>query len=158
MAGGDPLQTLSNPWARSDGAPLAEEAFTPGGGELRGFHPAVAVRHLFGANVELASQEWTTSTIVGDYRVRAVGFGGLALAGALPEGGDEEPVSPIAFAVLGDGWHTFWSAGLGLEVGLPDSPMRVRFDVPLLISRPELATRSTDATAGFRWTLSVLGG
>jgi hypothetical protein len=42
------------------------------------------------------------------------------------------------------------SAGAGVDLGLRDSPLRVRLDVPLWVSRPEWASSSRDDEIAFR--------
>ena len=64
LAGGGPFEAYSNPWVRSHGAPLAEGGWVAGGGELRGFHPGVALAELAAATATALDPEspclWAT--------------------------------------------------------------------------------------------------
>jgi hypothetical protein len=158
LAGGDPLQGMSNPWTRSRGATLDEEGFVPGGGELRGFHPGLPVPRIAAVGVELASPALLSGRAARRFAPRLVAFGNAGVGGRIPMAGAPDLDPETLPEDLHDRWRRYGSAGLGLEVGRQGSPVRLRFDVPFLISDPGLATGATDATAGFRWTVSILGG
>ncbi len=139
-----PLEAYDNDWYRADGAPLARKdvPFVPlGGAALRGF-----ARLPLGAVASV--------TLEHDVRLAEVGV--------------EQPLtfSASIFAdgavVLRDGALSAGSglgdAGVGLVARgfLFDRPVRLRVDVPFLVTRPVLAVGahpSADRVA-FRWTFS----
>ena len=128
---GDPLQQLGNPFLRSAGTGLAETGRGPGGGTLPGFDGTVAFPFLSTFALEVAPRPWSF------------------------EAGARLDVRPLLFA--GGGWlhradgvspagEDDWlgSAGIGLEVGLSGSPVRLRLDLPAWVSQPELASSARD--------------
>jgi hypothetical protein len=112
-----------------------------GGGGLRGYDPRVAVARITSINLE-ASRRLAAI----DSTPRALGLWVSTFADA-------------AYAELGRRDHSFLGdAGLGLALrGMAfDRPVTLRFDIPLYVSREDLAidARSDDEPLKVRWTFS----
>jgi Peptidase family M1 domain len=150
MQGADPLERLANPFLRSRGSLLEGSDMRyqlPGGGGLRGIDPRVSTRGLAALNVELER------TMVSRPKARLFSRVALAAFTDLAHGfqRDEDAPSSGRIRFLGD-------AGVGLraEHRIGDTRFVTRFDLPLWVSRPELAQdRSAgDDEVAFRWVFS----
>ncbi|MBA3496337.1 MAG: hypothetical protein H0T86_04460, partial [Gemmatimonadales bacterium] len=154
VQGADPLARLTNPFLRSRGALLEGEDVNyhqPGGAGVRGVDPRVSAPALVGLNLELER------TLVARPAARLFSRVALAaftdLAQGIGNGAPALPGGQVRF--IGD-------AGVGLraEHRIGDTRFVTRFDLPLWVSRPELAQ---DAAAGddelaFRWVVSFQPG
>jgi hypothetical protein len=150
VQGSDPLTQLYNPFLRSRGALLVGDDFryhSPGGAGVRGADPRISAAAIAAFNLEV---ERTVAT-----RPEAQLFNRIALAAftdlAHTLGRSVQPLT-------GDRLRFIADAGIGLraEHQIGDTRFTTRFDVPLYVSRPELA-QDRDAGDGkveFRWTFS----
>ena len=154
LQGADPLERLGNPFLRSRGSLLEGEDVRyqlPGSGGLRGIDPRVSTRALVSLNAELER------TVVSRPRARLFSRVALAaftdLARGFQADEDAPPTGRIRF--LGD-------AGVGLraEHRIGDTRFMTRFDLPLWVSRPELAQDrgAGDDEVAFRWVFSFEPG
>jgi hypothetical protein len=154
LQGADPLERLGNPFLRSRGSLLEGEDVRyqlPGSGGLRGIDPRVSTRALVSLNAELER------TVVSRPRARLFSRVALAaftdLARGFQADEDAPPTGRIRF--LGD-------AGVGLraEHRIGDTRFMTRFDLPLWVSRPELAQdrEAGDDEVAFRWVFSFEPG
>jgi hypothetical protein len=154
VQGADPLERLANPFLRSRGSLLEGDDMRyqlPGGGDLRGIDPRVSTRALVALNVELER------TMV--FRPKARLFSRVALAAFtdLARGFQDEEDAPSSGRIrfLGD-------AGVGVraEHRIGDTRFVTRFDLPLWVSRPELAQDRSpgDDDVAFRWVVSFEPG
>jgi hypothetical protein len=152
--GADPLERLANPFLRSRGSLLEGDDMRyqlPGGGGLRGIDPRVSTRALAALNVELER------TMVSRPKARLFSRVALAAFTDLARGFQDEEDAPSSGRVrfLGD-------AGVGLraEHRIGDTRFVTRFDLPLWVSRPELAQdrSSGDDEVAFRWVVSFEPG
>jgi hypothetical protein len=148
--GADPLDRLENPFLRSRGALLAGEDMNyqlPGGGGVRGIDPRVSTRGLAALNVELERTMVARPKASLFSRVALAAF--TDLAQGIEDGSDAPLTGRIRF--LGD-------AGVGLraEHRIGDTRFVTRFDLPLWVSRPELAQDRSpgDDAFAFRWVFS----
>ena len=150
VQGADPLERLTNPFLRSRGSLLEGEDVNyqqPGGGGVRGVDPRVSTTALVGLNLELER-----SVVL---RPKARLFSRVALAAFtdLAHGiGESTPGLPGGrLRFVGD-------AGVGLraEHRIGDTRFVTRFDLPLWVSRPELAQDASpgDDELAFRWVFS----
>jgi hypothetical protein len=150
LQGADPLERLANPFLRSRGSLLEGEDMRyqlPGGGGVRGIDPRVSTTGAVSLNLEL---ERTMVT-----RPRARLFSRVALAAFTDLAhGFQSDADALAFGrirFLGD-------AGIGLraEHRIGETRFVTRFDLPLWVSRPELAQDRSpgDDELGFRWVFS----
>ena len=148
--GADPLAQLYNPFLRSRGALLVGEDFryhAPGGAGVRGVDSRVSAAAIAALNLEVER------TLVS--RPNAALFNRIALAAFTDVshtiGGSVEPLIGERIRFLGD-------AGVGLraEHRIGDTRFTTRFDLPLYVSRPELAQDRDlgDDEFKFRWTFS----
>ena len=155
LSGAGPYETLSDPWARSRGGLLAEEAHHPGDGNLRGFDRSLMVDRV----VSLGGEVRTSRLEAGPLEVGADFF----LEGAwVPE-----LVDLADGALFGDGTGELevlleenallFDAGAGLVVGWAGSPLALRVDVPFFVSDPGYARSARDEEIGLRWAISVVG-
>ncbi|MEJ2538691.1 MAG: hypothetical protein P8188_01700, partial [Gemmatimonadota bacterium] len=135
---GDPLQRLGNPWMRSAGGGLTATGRVPGGGTLPGYSSALPFGALATGVMELAAPEWTVGPEALPVALRPVAFGGLGWGEVLDLPGTEPSDDLLA------------SAGLGVELGLQGSPLRLRLDLPVWVSRPAWASSSREGETGFR--------
>ena len=138
----DPVSTFANHFLRPAGSPLARPStrYTSlGGGALRGYDPRVAASGIASLNIE------------GSRRLVASDNTPQALVLWLNAFVDIAEVDGPGLKALGD-------AGVGLAVRgmLFDRPIAVRFDVPLYLSREDLAIdgQRDEKNVGFRWTFS----
>jgi hypothetical protein len=154
VQGADPLERLANPFLRSRGSLLEGDDMRyqlPGGGGLRGIDPRVSTRALVALNAELER------TMISRPKARLFSRVALAAFTDLARGfqDDEDAPSSGRIRFLGD-------AGVGLraEHRIGDTRFVTRFDLPLWVSRPELAQdRSTgDDEVAFRWVVSFEPG
>ncbi len=154
VQGADPLERLGNPFLRSRGSLLEGEDVNyqqPGGAGVRGVDPRVSAPALVGLNLELER------TLMSRPKARLFSRVALAAFTDLAHGiGEGEPVLPggrVRF--VGD-------AGVGLraEHRIGDTRFVTRFDLPLWMSRPELAQDAAvgDEELAFRWVFSFQPG
>jgi hypothetical protein len=150
VQGADPLERLGNPFLRSRGSLLEGEDFRyqlPGGGGVRGIDPRVSTSGLVALSAELER------TLVARPKARLFSRIGLAAFTDLAHGYDFVDDVPAAgrLRFLGD-------AGIGLraEHRIGDTRFVTRFDLPLWVSRPELAQdrEAGDDEFAFRWVFS----
>ena len=148
--GSDPLAQLNNPFLRSRGSLLVGDDMryhSPGGGNIRGIDPRVSSAGLVALNLEL---EQTIATNPGARIFRRVGLAGFTDWG-YGLGSEPQPLTGKRIRFLGD-------AGVGLraEHRIGDTQFVTRFDLPLFVSRPELAQDRNpgDDKFEFRWTFS----
>ncbi len=140
LSSGDPWQATSTPWIRSAGAALDAEGWVEGGGELRGFDPRVPYPWIGTLALTLRGP----GARVGGVELRPLAAAGLGIAGAAGAGFDLASGEPLG------------SLGAGLEVGRPDSPYRLRIDLPVWVSHPEVASGSRHDPLGFRIQVGFL--
>ena len=152
LAGGGPFASLSNPWVRSHGAPLADEGRVPGDGELRGFHPGVALPQLATFTAELPVGRLTVGSGTG-WSLEPLLFAGVGVGGDLPS--RDHPSALGAWSEPSSGVYA--AAGAGIEIGRGNSPIRVKLDVPVWVTHPELSAMARKGETGLRWTLAVVG-
>jgi hypothetical protein len=150
VQGADPLQQLYNPFLRSRGALLVGDDFRyhmPGGAGVRGIDPRVSTSAIVGINLELERTLATRSSARIFNRIAIAAFTDLAHG----IGGPDQPLTGNPVRFLAD-------AGLGLRADhhIGDTRFTTRFDVPLYVSRPELAQDRGpgDDKVEFRWTFS----
>jgi hypothetical protein len=148
--GSDPLQQLYNPFLRSRGAILVGEDFnyhSPGGAGVRGADPHLSAAAIVALNLELEQ------TLLARPSSHLFNRLSLALFTDVSHGIGTTSVSPAAATIrfLGD-------AGVGLRAAhrIGDTEFVTRFDLPLYVSRPELAqdVNPGDDNLEFRWTFS----
>jgi hypothetical protein len=148
--GADPLAQFYNPFLRSRGALLVGEDFnyqSPGGAGVRGIDPRTSAGAIAALNLEVER------TLVTHPEARL--FNRIALAVfadvARSLGGSVQPLTGERVRFLGD-------AGVGLRAQhrIGDTRFTTRFDLPLYVSRPELAQDRSpgDDKFEFRWTFS----
>jgi Peptidase family M1 domain len=147
--GADPLQQLYNPFLRSRGALLVGEDFhyhVPGGGGVRGIDQRVSAASLISLNLELERTLWERPSSKLFHRVGVAAFSDIARQ----LGGTTPPTTGV-IRFLGD-------AGVGIRVDhrIGDTSFMTRLDLPLYVSRPELAQdrEPGDSEVKFRWTFS----
>ncbi len=150
LQGADPLERLNNPFLRSRGSLLEGEDMRyqlPGGGGVRGVDPRVSTRGLAALTVELERTVVSRPTARLFSRVALAAFTDLAHGW---ESGDDAP-SAGRIRFVGDG-----GIGLRAEHRIGDTRFVTRLDLPLWVSRPELAQdRSAgDDDVAFRWVFS----
>jgi Peptidase family M1 domain len=152
--GADPLERLMNPFLRSRGSLLEGEDVNyqlPGGGGVRGIDPRLSTRSLVSLNAELERTLLTRPKARLFSRVSLAAF--TDLAHGIEKAADAAVTGRIRF--LGD-------AGLGLraEHRIGDTEFVTRFDVPLWVSRPEVAQDRSrgDGKLAFRWVFSFEPG
>jgi hypothetical protein len=150
LQGADPLTQLSNPFLRSRGALLVGEDFhyqAPGGAGVRGIDSRVSTAAIIALNLELSRALLTRPNAKLFNRASLAAFGDFSQA----IGGSAQPLTGERIRFLGD-------AGLGVRIEhrIGDTRFVTRLDLPLYVSRPELAQ---DRNAGddpfeFRWVFS----
>jgi hypothetical protein len=148
--GADPLTQLSNPFLRSRGALLVGEDFhyqAPGGAGVRGIDSRISTAAIMALNLELSRALLTRPSAKLFNRASLAAFGDFSQA----IGGSAQPLTGDRIRFLGD-------AGLGVRIEhrIGDTRFVTRLDLPLYVSRPELAQ---DRNAGddpfeFRWVFS----
>ncbi|MEO6056860.1 MAG: M1 family aminopeptidase, partial [Gemmatimonadales bacterium] len=146
----DPLERLANPFLRSRGALLEGEDVNyqqPGGAGVRGVDPHVSAPALVGLDVELER------TMVSRPRARLFSRVALAAFTDLAHG-----IGEGAPALSGGRVRFIGDAGVGVraEHRIGDTRFVTRFDLPLWVSRPQLAqdAASGDGELAFRWVFS----
>jgi hypothetical protein len=156
LAGADPFRSLGNPWLRSAGAPLADAGHEPGGASLQGYDRGLSFGQLVGLSGAVSTRALPVEEL-GGLQLRGRLFGGVAL-GPKPYGvGAPDVLTPDVRDGL-DAWsHPYASAGLGVELGLRRSPVRIRVDLPVLVADPELASMARDGSFGLRYSITLLG-
>ncbi|UCC26929.1 MAG: M1 family metallopeptidase [Gemmatimonadales bacterium] len=147
LSSGDPLQQLGNPFLRSRGTGLEATGRSPGGGTLAGFDGTVPYPLIATLAVEFAGSEWMPR-MAPQVRLRPIVFAGVGWAEFPPLALDVPPVDPDS---NDDRWVN--SAGVGVEFGLSDSPVRLRLDLPLWVSEPVMASSARDGEVGLRLQL-----
>jgi hypothetical protein len=147
--GADPLALLYNPFLRSRGALLVGDDFhyhAPGGANVRGVDPRVSAGAIAALNLELER------TLVANPENRL--FRRIALAAFT----DISHTLGRSLQPSGDRIRFLGDAGVGLraEHQVGDTRFTTRFDLPLYVSRPELAQdrEPGDEKFEFRWTFS----
>jgi hypothetical protein len=144
------LEQLYNPFLRSRGALLVGDDFnyhSPGGAGVRGADPHLSTAAIVALNLELERNVLTQPSAHLFRRVSAAlfsdlshGIGGMSQA---------PPDGRIRF--LGD-------AGIGIRAThrIGDTEFVTRFDLPLYISRPDVAQDQSpgDGKFEFRWVFS----
>lgn len=154
VQGADPLERLANPFLRSRGALLEGSDMRyqlPGGGGVRGIDPRVSTRGLVALDVELER------TMVSRPKARLFSRVALAAFTDLAHGFQADDDAPAGGRIrfLGDG-----GIGLRAEHRIGDTRFVTRFDLPLWVSRPELAQDRSpgDDEVAFRWVVSFEPG
>jgi len=149
LAGADPLEQFGNPFLRSTGALLVRPDIfysQPGGAGLRGFDPRLSTVGVVSLNGELER------TLLSRPRGKLFRRVGLALFG------DAGHAIRDGLIGRGDRLRFLADAGVGLraEHRIGETSFTTRVDLPLLVSRPELAqdTHPGNDKAGFRWEFS----
>ena len=71
----------------------------------------------------------------------------------MPEVHSHRPVDAFR-----ESFHLFYSLGAGVELGMRGSPLRVRVDVPLVLSDPGASVGDSQERVDVRWTVTVSGG
>ncbi|MEO8089978.1 MAG: M1 family aminopeptidase, partial [Gemmatimonadales bacterium] len=147
LQGGDPLQQLNNPFLRSRGSLLVGEDFhyhSPGGAGLRGVDQHLSAAGVVAFNLEVDQTLLARPTARLFSRIALAAFGDLARTF---DGSDPT----LSNELLGD-------AGIGFRADhrIGDTRFTTRFDLPLFVSRPELAQDRSpgDDEVAFRWTFS----
>jgi hypothetical protein len=150
LQGADPLQQLRNPFLRSRGSLLVGDDFryhSPGGAGVRGIDSRVSTGAVIALNLELDQTLRSRPTAHLFSRISVAAFTGLAHT----IGGAAQPLTGDRVRFLGD-------AGVGLRADhrIGDTRFATRFDLPLYVSRPELAQdrEPGDDELEFRWTFS----
>jgi hypothetical protein len=148
--GADPLAQLYNPFLRSRGALLVGEDFhyqVPGGAGVRGVDSRVSAAAIAALNLEVER------TLVSHPDAQLFNRVALAVFTDVSHtlGGSVQPLT-------GDRIRFLMDAGLGVraEHRIGDTRFTTRFDLPLYVSRPELAQDRNpgDNKFEFRWTFS----
>jgi Peptidase family M1 domain len=148
--GSDPLATLYNPFLRSRGALLVGDDFhyhSPGGADVRGIDSRLSASAIAALNVEIERTVATRPDAHLFSRISVALFSDVANV----LGNSVQPATGDRIRFLGD-------AGIGLRADhqIGDTHFVTRFDVPLFVSRPELAQDRSpgDDEFAFRWTFS----
>jgi hypothetical protein len=148
--GADPLTQLSNPFLRSRGALLVGEDFhyqTPGGAGVRGIDPRVSTGAIVALDLELSRVLLA--------RPQARLFNGVSIAAF---GDFSQAIGGSAQPLTGDRIRFLADAGVGLRLDhrIGDTRFVTRLDLPLYVSRPELAQDRSpgDDPFEFRWVFS----
>jgi Peptidase family M1 domain len=151
ISGADPYETFTDPLLRSRGALFVRPGFyyhAPGNGNLRGYRSDLGGRWALTATGELTRSVWHRDG--GILRsVELTGFmdGGLVDTLAVP------PTTPGGkYTVLYDG-----GVGFVTRHQVRDLAWTMRFEVPLVVSRPTFAAdvRLGGGRLAFRWQLSL---
>jgi len=149
LQGADPLQQLHNPFLRSRGSLLVGEDFhyhSPGGAGVRGIDSRISAGAIVALNLELDQTLVSRPHARLFSRVALAAFTDMAYAGEATQ-----PLTGDRIGFLGD-------AGLGLRADhrIGDTRFTTRFDLPLYVSRPELAQdrEPGDDEVELRWTFS----
>jgi hypothetical protein len=150
VSGADPYETFTNPMLRTRGALFVRPDFhyqAPGDANLRGFDPALGGRWAVAVNLE-----WTKPIVTREQ--------GFVRSVAIETFGDGALVDSLAVPTTSGGSATaLGDAGVGLvtahQVG--DLSWTMRFELPLVVSKPTLAAdrHAGDGTVAFRWLVSL---
>ena len=148
--GADPLAQLYNPFLRSRGALLVGQDFhyqAPGGAGVRGIDSRVSTMAIAALNLELERTLWARPSAHLFNRIALAAFTDLSHA----IGGTAQPLTGDRIRFLGDG-----GIGLRADHRIGATSFTTRFDLPLYVSRPELAQdrNAGDNDLEFRWTFS----
>jgi len=145
LSGADPYENFDDPLLRSRGALFARDDVhyhAPGGGDLRGFDPAIPASWLIGIGAEAGPRLLERPAAQLFSRVSLVAFGDAALL-------DPRAIQRLAAA----------DAGVGLRAVHRIGPTRfvTRLDFPLAVSRSAAAVGSAagDGVFKFRWVWSL---
>jgi hypothetical protein len=158
VAGGDPYAALSNPWTRSAGAPLELHGWVPGDGDLVGYHPGLALGQLTSLTGRLDTPAAGIRLKSVRILARAGVFAGAAMGAAPTQTYGPGILTAQASAGL-DSWrHVYASAGVGGEIVVAGSPLRLRLDLPLFVGDPNLAATGRSGRFAFRYAISVTTG
>jgi hypothetical protein len=148
VAGADPYEQLRHPFVRSRDALLTGDVHyhMPGGGNVRGLDPNLAVTRLAALNVELDHQVLARPGAAIGREVRVAGFGDVAWTDG--------------FFSLRSRSDVAADAGVGIRVGhrIGDTDFVTRIDFPLWVSHPDRgvgASRASESAFRFRWTLGL---
>jgi hypothetical protein len=148
VSGADPYERLRNPFIRSRDALLTGDFHfhAPGGGNVRGLVPSVAVTKLAALNVEVDRAVLRRPGAAIGREVRLAAFGDLAWT-------DGFFSATTGSDVAGD-------LGIGVRVThrIGQTTFVTRFDFPFLVSHPDRAVGAdpTDRShVAFRWTVGI---
>ena len=148
ISGADPYEQWRSPFLRTRGALFVRDGMNytdPGGAGARGFDPHLAARQAYGLTLEVEMDLVPAGSGL---------FNRIALAGfadAVAADGDLDPEGRNRMFGVGDA-----GPGLRIDHRLGKTSFQTRLDVPLWVSRPELAQDQGPggATTGWRWTFS----
>jgi hypothetical protein len=148
--GSDPLAQLNNPFLRSRGALLVGDDFnyhSPGGAGVRGADARLSTAAIISVNLELEQ------TVLARPSAHLLNRVALAVFTDVSHG-----IGGTSQLLTGDRIRFLGDAGVGLraEHRIGDTEFSTRLDLPLYVSRPELAQdrRPGDGDLEFRWTFS----
>jgi hypothetical protein len=145
LFGADPLAEFGHPFMQSRGSLLAGKSVhyhLPGGGGVRGVSAGLTASLIGAVNLELERRVLSRGSARLFRNVRIAGFADGALAD-----GD----------IRLDGGGVFvGDAGVGVRAShrIGDTAFETRIDLPLLVSRPELALHEREGRARFRYVVS----
>jgi hypothetical protein len=145
LAGGDPLAEFGNPFLHSRGSLLAGNAVhyhLPGGGGVRGIAAGLTASLAGAVNVELERRVYSRPSARLFRNLRLAGFADAAFANGdirLDDGG----------AFVGD-------LGVGVRAAhrIGDTAFETRVDLPLFVSRDELAVHQRGDAFRLRYVVS----
>ncbi|MCZ6915194.1 MAG: M1 family metallopeptidase [Gemmatimonadetes bacterium] len=150
LKGADPYETLSNPFLRTQGAPLAGNDVpyhAPGNANLRAYQPGIGGRWILAGTLEIEKDLLRRSS-------------GVLRRAAIVAFGDAAVVDTLAIrSVAGNAFTPVSDAGIGVRLGLHvgglSFPVRVEF--PVFVSEPLLAHENAPdrERLGFRWLISL---
>jgi hypothetical protein len=150
VSGADPYETFDNPFVRTPGALFVRPGVfyhSPGNGNLRGYATRLGGRGVLAANGEIEAPLATRDRGV-FRRAALMVFADGALVDTL-----------AARSTTGNFYTPLADAGVGIRFGVHvgDLDVPLRFELPLWLSRPELAqdTRTGLNQFQFRWLFSV---
>jgi hypothetical protein len=148
VAGADPYDQLRHPFLRSRDALLTGDVHyhLPGGGNVRGLDPDLAVTRLAAVNVEIDRQIVTRPGASIAREVRVAAFGDLAWTDG--------------FFSLRSRSDLAADAGVGLRVShrIGDTDFVTRIDVPLWVSHADRgvgASGASESAFRLRWTVGL---
>jgi hypothetical protein len=145
LSGGDPVVEFGNPFLHSRGSLLAGKAVhyhLPGGGGVRGVSAGLTASLLGAVNVELERRMLLRSSARLFRDIRLAGFADAAVANGdirLDDGG----------AFVGD-----FGVGVRASHRIGDTPFETRIDLPLFVSRDELAVHQRGNAFRLRYVVS----
>jgi hypothetical protein len=158
VAGADPVQTMSNPFVRSVGAPLIREDCwcrweTPGDGNLRGFNQSFSTDRLVTVNLEFEHALYLAKVVPGTppkpslaSRIAVALFADGGYTGASRGIGGVGDSNSLAVPS-----RTLSDAGVGLRVTqrIGTTTWTTRVDFPLVVSDPQWAFAHRLSVVGF---------